>query len=130
MDRACKLLDYVHGKDGRLRLAVDSVIERAAANVLQRQVRSSLVLADLVDLNYIRVPQRRDRLGFQQKTLTILLVGLTAAEDHLQRHQPIEPLLPRLVDDSHAAAADHFLDLVAWNADAGGPGCGRRIDPL
>ena len=31
--------------------------------------------------------------------------------EDLQRHQPVEPLLPGLVDHAHPAAADQFQDL-------------------
>ena len=45
----------------------------------------------------------------------LLGAGVAAGQDHLQRHQAVEPHLPGLVDDAHPAPPDLFEDLVpAW----------------
>ena len=44
--------------------------------------------------------------------------------EDLQRHQPVKPLLPGLVDHAHAAPADQLQDLQVgkWDANSAGVG--------
>src|SRR5262249_20757757 len=74
----------------------------------------------------------------------LLLAGVGPREDHLQRDGAVQPELPRLVDDAHAAPAQLVEDLVAGDVDGGGgggllrlprghgvpPPGGRDADPL
>jgi len=56
---------------------------------------------------------KRGRLGLGLKAGQLIGGGVRAGRDHLQRHQPLGLHLPRLVDDAHAALAQHAADLVA-----------------
>ena len=87
--------------------------EAAALDVLEREVGQAVVLADLVDLDDVRVLDRGDGpgLGLEPDEVPGLRTG--PGPDHLQGDEPVEPRLPRLVDDPHAAPAQHLQDLVA-----------------
>ena len=55
---------------------------------------------------------RRDRLGLAAEPADLRLAGQDAGLDHLERDRAIEPLLPGLVDDAHAAGAQDRQQLV------------------
>ena len=62
----------------------------------------------------MRQPGRRLRLAAEASL--ILLGGEMAAQDHLDRDVPVQLLVPRLVDDPHAAAAELLDEVVAIEA--------------
>ena len=97
----------------RQRRAVELLLQAAAAAELQREERLALVLADLVDLHDVGMLQARDGLRLGLEAGQVRRAGVAARQDHLQRHQPIQLRLPRLVDHAHAAAAQLAEDLVA-----------------
>ena len=99
----------------RLRMPIDERVERAAVHEFEREVRQPVVLADLVDLDDVRVLQPGDGPGFLIEAGELLRAGVPAGENHLEGDEPIQPRLPGLVDDAHAAAAQLREDLVAGN---------------
>ncbi len=103
---------------GRQRRAAELFLETAARAVFQRIVGEPVVLADLVDLDDIAVLQPCDRLPLGAEALQVRRAGVSAAEDHLERHHLAEPLLPRPIDHPHAASAQHVEHGVAWHVDA------------
>src|SRR5262249_17782650 len=46
-----------------------------------------------------------DCFGLAPEAGPLLLAGISAGQDHLQGHQPVQSFLPSLVDDAHAASA-------------------------
>ena len=94
-------------------LEVELVRERAAVHVLHDDVRVAVVLARVVDLDDVGVgePRREARLA-DEAVSEDGVVGQVAGE-HLDRHRPLELVVPRKVDDGHAAAAEHVGDAVA-----------------
>ena len=71
------------------------------------------MLADLEDLDDVGVVDRRDGAGLGLEPGEVAGARAGAGADHLERDQAVEPGLPRLVDDPHAAGAQHPQDLVA-----------------
>ena len=55
--------------------------------------------------------QTCDGFRFAAKAFQVLAAGEDTGQNHLDGHQPIEVLLPRLVNDTHAAAFDFFQEL-------------------
>jgi hypothetical protein len=49
------------------------------------------------------------------KAVAVIFAGKFAREDHLERDQAVEPVLPCFVDDTHAAATKFRDNLVAWH---------------
>ena len=84
------------------------------------------MFADLVDLDDVRMLQRRHGLRFDEKAGQGIGAGVPSGEHHLEGDEPVELLLPRLVDDPHAAAAKLAENLIA--ADMGHRPPGRGID--
>src|SRR5690348_6209220 len=75
--------------------------ERPAGQVLEREHRRALRLADLINRRNVGMIECRDRSRlFYQTSLASLKVGETRGEK-LQRHQPTELPITRLVDDAH-----------------------------
>ena len=105
VDGTGQLLDHASGGPSEQRFAVHLVRERSAVDEFEREVRQSIAFADVVDLDDVRVLQLGDgeRFGFEPAALALPRMG--PADNHLERDQPIEALLPRLVDDAHAPAA-------------------------
>ncbi len=121
---------------GRQRLAAELLVEAAAAHVLQREERQAAVLADVVNLDDVRVPQPGDRQRLAPEALELLRGGVRPGEDHLQGDDAVQAPLPGLVDDAHAAAAQLLQNVVSFDRRkaAGGDGscqgvAQRRVRP-
>src|SRR6266851_670440 len=92
----------------------------AAVNVLHREERPSVLLADLVDLNDVRMLEPGYRLDLDTEAGQLFRERIR--EHHLESHNAVELLLPRLINDAHAAAAQTSQDLVAGHRGPA-PGC-------
>ena len=73
---------------------------------------SALVLTHFVDRNDSPMVELRGSFGLDSEPPHIFCAGQIPGQDHLYRHHPIQTHLPRLVDDSHPAAADFLQELV------------------
>ena len=94
---------------------------------LECHVRGAVVLADVVDLEDIGVPQHGHGFGLDLEAGDLDFVGMRPA-DHLQGDDPVQPTMAGLVDDSHSAPAELTADFVVWRfvGCPGGRG-GNRI---
>ena len=122
-------------RPARLRRAGKAVVEAAALEQLQRDVRQSVGFADVVNLNDMGVAELGDRFGFCRESLEELGFRLAAATNHLEGDQAIEAQIARLVDDTHPAVAQAIEDFVAGNdreigLGTGGLDSGRRGDAI
>ena len=98
---------------GGLRFTGDPLLQAASLEELQREIRQAVVLADLEDLDDVGVVDGGDGQGLGLEANQVLRSCTDAGLDHLQRDQALEPDLPRLVHDPHAAGHQHPQDLVA-----------------
>jgi hypothetical protein len=71
------------------------------------------VLADLMDLDDVRVVELGRRLGLAAEPGQLRPAGAFLPEDQLEGDDTAEGRLPGAVDDAHAAAAQLPQDLVA-----------------
>ncbi len=112
----------------RLGLAADPIRQAAAGEILEREVRQAVVPADLEDLDDVRVVDGGDRAGLGLEPGQVPGPGTGAGADHLEGDEAVEPGLMRLVDDPHAAGAEHPQDLVTRDPGqlAVLPACGGR----
>ena len=95
-----------------MRLARQPLAQGTALHQLEGKERQALHHPDFVDLHDIGVLVASKGLCLGTKTGTLLGVGVDTGQDHLDGHQPVQALLPGLVDDAHAAAAEFRQDLV------------------
>ena len=113
---------------GRPGGAVELLRQAAPLQVFELEIGPVVVVAEAVDLDDVGMAQLRDRLGLGEEANGRLVTGVFTRQDHLERDDAVELDLAGLVDDSHAAAAQHAFDLVAGDARGHPPGsslCGQ-----
>ena len=117
--RAGQLFDQAGRPLRRPGGAVELPVQAAAGHVLQLEEGQAVGLADVVDLDDVRVLEPGDRLGLGQEA------GDGLGRRHGRRPGSssgagaIEPDLACLVDDAHAAAAQLAEDLIAGDRGRG-----------
>ena len=84
--------------------------QRDAVHIFHQQVVKAIRLAEIVHGDDVRMAQSSQGLGFAQEALGETRVGPFVRSEDLQRHQAVELRLARLVNDTHAAAAQAFED--------------------
>ena len=62
--------------------------EVAARDILQGQIRQTVVLADLMDGHDVGMVQARDGVGLALEAGSRLGASVLASQNHLQGHQP------------------------------------------
>ena len=97
---------------GGQRSLADDLRQRAAFDIVHREVVLALVDTDLVDGDDVRMLQVGDGLGFGLEALHDFGLGELAGEHQLYRNDAVETLLTGLIDDTHAAAGDFLQQLV------------------
>jgi hypothetical protein len=103
------------------------VLERPSLQVLHDEEGLPLVLADVVDGADVRMVEGRGRLRLALESLLGDRVAEQLLGKKLERHEAMQPLVLRLVDDAPAAAGQPPDDAVVGDglADQGplpGPG--------
>ena len=68
--------------------------------------------ADFVDGDDVGMLEAGGRDGFGAKALDELRAGLRPEQQHLERDNPVQALLPGLIDDPHPAPRDLLQQLV------------------
>ncbi len=116
------LLDQVGRLPRRQQLDLQLARQAPAGAVLQAEVRQALILADLVDLDNVRVPQPGHGPGLGAEPGALGLVGVGPIADHLQGDDAVQLLVPGPVDDAHASPGQFDLDLVARQGRQGETG--------
>ena len=93
-------------------LALEPGRERLALDELHGEIGLPLPLADVVDLDDVRVVERGHGAGLAQEALLDALVVRERRGQHLDRDVAAERRLVALVDHAHAAAAQLGDDVV------------------
>ena len=106
----------------------DPLGQAFAFDVFHREVVLAVVLADVVDLRDVGMPQAGGGPGLDLEAADVFRRRQVRGQDHLDGHGAVEGLLPRLVDHAHAAPADFFQELVG--AEVAGQVCfeSRQIE--
>ena len=88
--------------------------QATAFDELEREKRPALLLADVVNLNDVRVLKPSDGLAFRaRKRLDLGDSGVPSRQDHLERDEPVQADLSCAVDDTHPSAPELVENLVA-----------------
>jgi len=102
-----------HAADLRQRELADVRAQRAALDVLHRDVRRAVVVEVVVDRDDVRVRERARDARLAQEALGERGVRRVEGAQLLERHEAVEVGLAREVDHRHAAATHLAQDLVA-----------------
>src|SRR5438046_2518323 len=78
------------GGAGVLPLVPGPLMQAAAIDKLEREVRPAVVLADLVNLHDVRVLQMSDRLRLAAEAGQFARASMGARQHHLQSDHPLE----------------------------------------
>jgi hypothetical protein len=110
---------------------VQHLVQAAAVDELHGVVGGALDLADVEDRHQVGVVQAGGGAGLAQEALQPGGLLRATHRQHLQGHPFVQGQVDRLVDDTHAAAADLADDAVAAEGLAGGDlrGEGGRAGP-
>src|SRR5688572_24903315 len=109
------LCECAHNRSGltwRLRNTLQLFRQTDAINKLHREVWPAIVIAHVVDLHDIRVPEACHGLGFTHETLFFCRRGTCTGKQHLDRYWPPETNVPGLEHNAHSAAAENTLHVI------------------
>src|SRR2546425_8956593 len=106
---------------GRLEWTIaDELREVMTLDVIHRKEVLAFVHSDFVDGYDVRMLESRRCGRFASEPLGNLFAGKLPGQDHLYCDHAVEALLPRFVDDAHAAAGDFFQKFVVTEGAARG----------
>ena len=112
------------GLAGRLGHARQFLGQVAPLDKLHGEVGQAVLVAHVVDLDDIGMPQTGPHSCFPQEAFSRLPTGMRTGQQHLEGDRAVEAHVPGPVDDAHAAAAHHLQDFIT--RDPGQFGRGRR----
>ena len=107
-------LDHARGLQP---LPLDRAVERLTGDELHDDERPAVQLADVVDGDDIRVVEQGRQPGLTREALGRDVVRRQLVRHELDRDEPAQPRIARLVDLSHAAGpegADDLVDADRW----------------
>ena len=94
-------------------------VHRAPLDQLHRQVVGAIGRPDVEDGDDVRVMELGGELRFLHEPAAALGVRDELRRQHFQRHLPIEPLVPGLIDLAHAPGAEKRAHFVGAKTSAG-----------
>ena len=100
--------DFKPLDQGKLASAAEQILQRIAGNILHHDVRTSVLLAEVIDGNNIGMIQYAGT-GLKLKALAQLIGGFG---ERLDGHFAADGLIQPPVNDAHAANAQNAQDLV------------------
>src|SRR5438132_2318010 len=115
MNGLCQRLTQRRGLARRLGRASQFVGETAALQVLHAEKGLSLSVSHLDDLHDPGMLQPSQRLRVPLEADQIFAGRVTIIQNHLDGNEALRTLLPGLVNNAHAPAAEDRQNLVAWD---------------
>src|SRR5262249_34848643 len=103
----------------------------AALDELEQEVEEALTLAEVVELDHVRMVEPRENHGLAPEALGEGRILARVEREHLEGDEALDPRLARLVDGAHAALAEEREDLELREAarDLGERRCGTPTGP-
>jgi hypothetical protein len=98
--------------------ALDAMLQGRAIQVFHRDKSFAVLLANIVNGADVGMVQGRGRLRFPLKSRQHLRVRGHIVGQEFQGDEPPQARILRLVDDSHAAAAEHLYDAIVGDGFA------------
>ena len=96
------------GSPRRQRVAARQLRQIPPFDVVHRKVILTVMIAEFMDGDDVRMLQARGRFRLETKTADKLLAGKFAEQNHLHGDDAIEAELAGPVHDTHTAAGDFF----------------------
>ena len=100
-----------HGYDMLIAAATEAVRQASPGDELDDHVRHAVVLAEVVDVDDVRVAHLGDRLRLMAEPSRRVRVGREPLQ-HLDRAGALQLHVVRAVNEAHRSLADEVLDLV------------------
>ncbi len=96
----------------QLGFALEHRAERFAVDEFHDEIGLAVVVADEIDLDDVRIVERRHAARFAQETLLHALIVRERIGEHLDRDVAIQRCFVAFVDHAHATAAEFGDDVV------------------
>src|SRR5262245_59616765 len=100
-------------------MVAHQVGEAAALDEVHGEIELSLMLADLVDGDNVRVLEVSGGTGLGVKALQVLLAGELPRKDHLEGDHAIKADLARSENNAHPAAGDFIQQFIIAKVSQG-----------
>ena len=91
--------------------SLEQLPQAHAVHKLHHQVKQAVGLAEIVDGDNAGMAQLGQRFRFDGETLGEAGVLFALRGEDLDRHQPVQRFLPRLIDHAHPAAPETFQEI-------------------
>ena len=117
----------VDGLADRQRACLQAVAQRLALEQLRDDVRSPVLVADVVDGEDVRVVERRGGLRLLREASQAVGIGRNAGGKDLDGHVAAEGRVAGAVDFAHSAGAEGGHNLAGSESRAGCQGHRRRV---
>lgn len=101
------------------RTGVELPTQRLALKKLHHGVRDPPLRSEVEDGQDVRMRERRDRFRLALEACQRGRIGRDGLREDLDRHVPVQLLIPRPVDLPHATSAQRRKDLVGAEAGSG-----------
>ena len=111
----------VGGCNRWLRLAIQTVGQRAAIDIFLREIWLPEMLAGLVDLHDVRVLKSSDGGRLGAKSGELFGSGMAGPQNHFEGDNAIQRPLPSLINHAHAAPAQFAENVVSRRRKVPGP---------
>lgn len=129
LERRCDLNGRLDRFDILHRAAQNAVAQGLALEILHGDEGPAVVLADLLDGGDVRVGKRGGGAGLAAQSLGGDRVGIVSGRQELEGDEAMKARVLRLIDHTHAAAADLLYDAVVCDDLRGcGPGIRHRAE--
>jgi len=112
--------DVSGGLARRQRTAADEAGQILAFDIIHREERLALDVADFVDGDDVGVPQAGGGLGLAMEAFNSLPAGERAQQEHLHGDDPVQADLAGAVNNPHPAVGDLFQQFIV--AEGAQPG--------
>ncbi len=112
MQRIGHLVDHLQGVTRLHRALLQNISQRLTLHEIHREEVFSVLLAEIVDGNNVRMLELGGRAGFVKEPLDLLGGGPHGSLENLQGHQAVETFLARLVDHPDPAPRNLVDNIV------------------
>ena len=113
LKRAENLRCKMHGLLPRYNaLLLNILLERDALDILHNYILELVAVADIINLDYVRMREHSYRLGFILESAAELLACKELILENFDGNRPVVDIVVGLIDNRHSANANDFLKFI------------------